>query len=76
MNVTCKEYENFSAEERDCLLELVRLYELESDKPQVTWEAVIKSFNETTGKIINFPPILFWFLISIDFAFFRVKLFR
>ena len=50
MNVTCKEYENFSAEERDCLLELVRLYELESENPQVTWEAVTNSFNETTGK--------------------------
>ena len=51
MNVTHKDYENFGAEEGDCLLELVRLYELESDNPQVTWETVTKSFNETIGKV-------------------------
>jgi len=53
MNVACKEYENFGAEEGDCLLELVRLYELESDNPQVTWETVTKSFNETIGTIYS-----------------------
>ena len=51
MNVTRKDYENFGAEEGDCLLELVRLYELESDNPQITWETVTKSFNETIGKV-------------------------